>query len=48
MIELQVPSNKGRPIGSTEVVKRLLSETKVELMKQWEEPESIRVCVEIG
>ena len=46
MIELQVPSNKRSPIGGTEVVKMLLSETNVESKKQWEDPESISVRVE--
>ena len=45
MIELQVPSNKRSLTGSTEVIAILLSITKTESRKQWEEPESIRVQV---
>ena len=46
MIALQVPSNRQRPIGATEIVGILLLVTKVESIKQSEEPESIRVQVE--
>ena len=46
MIELQVPSNKQSPIGVIEVVGMLLSETNNVSIKQWDDPESIRVWVE--
>ena len=46
MIALQVPSNRRRPIGATEIVGILLLVTKAESIKQSEEPESIRVWVE--
>ena len=43
MIELQVPSNKRSPIGFTDEVKMLFSLTNDALIKQCEDPESIRV-----
>ena len=43
---LQVPSNRRRPIGATKIVGILLLVTKAESIKQFEEPESIRVRVE--
>jgi hypothetical protein len=45
MVVLQDPSKSRRPIGETEVVGMLCSAANVESMKQWEDPESIRVRV---
>jgi hypothetical protein len=45
MIELQVPSNKRRPIGVISEVEMLFFITNDELIKQWDDPESIRVWV---
>jgi len=45
MIELQVPSNRQRPIGGIEVVINLCFDTKVGSIKQWEDPESISVLM---
>jgi hypothetical protein len=42
-MELQVPSNRRRPIGAMVIVLILCLDTKIELRKQWEEPESMRV-----
>jgi hypothetical protein len=42
-MELQVPSNRWRPIGAMVIVLILCLDTKIELRKQWEELESMRV-----
>jgi hypothetical protein len=45
MTELQVPSNRRSPIGRIVVVVIWCLDTNDESRKQWDEPESIRVCI---
>ena len=46
MMELQVPSNRWSLIGEIVVVVTLCLDTNDKSRKQWEEPESIRVCID--
>jgi hypothetical protein len=46
MVELGVPSNKQSLIGGIVVIVILCLDTNDESKKQWDEPESIRVCID--